>query len=281
MANQCCVHENMLEWLDKYGDEFKPPIGNKIMFNNQLIVFFVKGPNQRIDFHIEHGEEIFFMIHGNMNLIIMANGVYKNVVIKEGEFFVLPPRIYHSPQRLENTLGFVIERQRDPEKEYDGIIFFDKESSKIKHDVYVNLVDLQRQIRDLTIKALKDINEGNCSVTHNPPIKPQENINLMKPISLANFMKENESLIQTTCCVSLLSKEYQSKIHILSNGKFEFIGNAFDTIIWIFRGSASLTIGSEIVQLNISDFYLIKSGLSAILTISQNDIVIKMSNRDQ
>jgi 3-hydroxyanthranilate 3,4-dioxygenase len=48
-------------------------------------VFFVGGPNQRKDFHIEEGEELFYMKKGAMELIIQEQGTFKTVAIQEGE----------------------------------------------------------------------------------------------------------------------------------------------------------------------------------------------------
>lgn len=53
--------------------------------DGQLKVFFVGGPNQRKDFHLEEGEEFFYMVKGDMNLITLANGAFRDVIIKEGE----------------------------------------------------------------------------------------------------------------------------------------------------------------------------------------------------
>ena len=49
---------------------------------------------------------------GDMVLKIVERGIHKDVVIKEGELFLLPARIPHSPQRYENTVGLVFERER-------------------------------------------------------------------------------------------------------------------------------------------------------------------------
>lgn len=51
----------------------------------QLKVFFVGGPNQRKDFHLEEGEELFYMKKGAMELIIQEKGKFKTVTIQEGE----------------------------------------------------------------------------------------------------------------------------------------------------------------------------------------------------
>ena len=43
------------------------------------------GPNVRKDFHLEEGEELFYMVKGDMNLITLEKNKFKDVVIKEGE----------------------------------------------------------------------------------------------------------------------------------------------------------------------------------------------------
>lgn len=48
-------------------------------------MFFVGGPNQRKDFHIEEGEELFYMKKGTMELIVLEQGAFKTVTIQEGE----------------------------------------------------------------------------------------------------------------------------------------------------------------------------------------------------
>ena len=51
----------------------------------QLKVFYVGGPNIRKDFHLEEGEELFYQVDGDMNLITLTQGGFKDVKIKEGE----------------------------------------------------------------------------------------------------------------------------------------------------------------------------------------------------
>lgn len=55
----------LTEWLNQNETSFKPPVGNKLMFSTgQLKVMFVGGPNIRKDYHLEEGEELFYMIKG-------------------------------------------------------------------------------------------------------------------------------------------------------------------------------------------------------------------------
>ena len=46
---------------------------------------FVGGPNIRKDFHLEEGEEFFYMEKGAMVLRVLEGGAFKDIHIKEGE----------------------------------------------------------------------------------------------------------------------------------------------------------------------------------------------------
>ena len=51
----------------------------------------LRGPNTRLDFHIEPGDEFFYQVEGDMELHLKAPGERRQVVaIKEGEIFVCP-----------------------------------------------------------------------------------------------------------------------------------------------------------------------------------------------
>ena len=92
----------------------KPPVGNHLIFGHQeqLKVMFIGGPNNRPDYHINEGEELFFQLKGAMDLKVVEHNQPKNVRIEEGQMFCLPPRVPHSPQRYADTCGLVIERER-------------------------------------------------------------------------------------------------------------------------------------------------------------------------
>ena len=71
------IHHNTNTWIKENEKYFLPPVCNKMMHNDQLKVFFVGGPNQRKDFHLEEGEELFYMRKGNMQLPILTNGAFR------------------------------------------------------------------------------------------------------------------------------------------------------------------------------------------------------------
>lgn len=48
---------NVTEWLNANQQFFSPPVCNKLMHNDGVLsVFFVGGPNEREDYHVEEGE---------------------------------------------------------------------------------------------------------------------------------------------------------------------------------------------------------------------------------
>jgi len=115
---------NFRKWIDENRHLLKPPVGNKLVFPNaEFIVMVIGGPNQRKDYHIDEGEEFFYQLEGDMVLRTQQDGKPVDVPIAEGEIFLLPPKVPHSPQRFENTVGLVIERQR-AEHELDGLQWY-------------------------------------------------------------------------------------------------------------------------------------------------------------
>ena len=101
---------NIKKWIDENRHLLKPPVGNQQIYkgNDDFIVMVVGGPNSRKDYHYDEGEEFFYQLEGDITLKIIEDGKPRDIVIKEGEIFLLPPRVPHSPRRPANTIGLVI-----------------------------------------------------------------------------------------------------------------------------------------------------------------------------
>ncbi len=140
---------NVWQWVEQHKQKLSPPVGNALMYNKgELKVQFVAGPNQRSDFHVEDHEEFFYQLKGDMNLRIRdeKNNCFKDIPIKEGEMFVLPGNIPHSPQRKADTLGLVIEMERGKE-ELDHLRWYCEKCEEIVHDASFHCVDLGSQLK--------------------------------------------------------------------------------------------------------------------------------------
>ena len=99
-------------------------MGNKQVFtDSEFIIMVVGGPNSRKDFHVDPGEEFFYQLEGGITLATMQDGKRVDIPIGEGEIFLLPPGMPHSPRRPANTVGLVIERTRRP-GERDGFQWY-------------------------------------------------------------------------------------------------------------------------------------------------------------
>ena len=117
---------NLKGWIEENRDLLKPPVGNKNLYKEagDYIVMVVGGPNARKDYHYNESEELFYQIEGDVTVRIQEDGQARDIQIKEGEMFLLPACIPHSPMRGENTVGLVIERVRKGTDLMDGLFWF-------------------------------------------------------------------------------------------------------------------------------------------------------------
>jgi 3-hydroxyanthranilate 3,4-dioxygenase len=61
----------------------KPPVGNKLVFEDTgMVVQVVGGPNQRVDFHDDPGEEFFYQLRRDMVLKVHDAGRVHDVPIR-------------------------------------------------------------------------------------------------------------------------------------------------------------------------------------------------------
>ena len=136
---------NFKRWIDDHREYLKPPVCNKQVFkDSEFIVMVVGGPNTRKDYHYDMGEEFFYQLEGDMVLKVMQDGEPTDIPIREGEIFLLPPEVPHSPQRFENTVGLVIERQRRP-GEKDGLMWFCDNCKHLLYEEYFELENVETQ----------------------------------------------------------------------------------------------------------------------------------------
>ena len=107
---------NFQKWIDEHKHLLKPPVGNQLVFKDAgLMVTVVGGPNERCDYHDDPVEEFFYQLKGDMLLKLhdTGTGEFYDVPIREGDIFLLPAHIRHSPQRpQEGSIGLVIEPAR-------------------------------------------------------------------------------------------------------------------------------------------------------------------------
>ncbi len=134
---------NLQAWIDEHRHLLKPPVGNKCIVQEDFVVMIVGGPNARTDYHYEEGAEWFYQLEGEMVLKIQEDGQVRDIPIKAGEVFYLPPRIPHSPQRMADSVGLVIERKRLPH-EQDALMWFCVSCNHQLFEEFFHLKDIEQ-----------------------------------------------------------------------------------------------------------------------------------------
>lgn len=138
---------NLNKWISENRHSLKPPVANKLIWEDgEFMVFIVAGPNGRTDMHINSGEEFFYQIEGDIFLKTWQNDAFKDVVIKEGEIYLLPAGLAHSPQRPAGTIGLVIERKRF-EGEQDGLMWRCPKCTTKMYEEFFHLTNIVTQFK--------------------------------------------------------------------------------------------------------------------------------------
>jgi 3-hydroxyanthranilate 3,4-dioxygenase len=134
---------NFQKWIDEHKHLLQPPVGNQQIWKNaDLMVTVVGGPNRRTDYHDDPVEEFFYQLKGDMVLKVYDGDEFYDVPIREGEIFLLPAHVRHSPQRpMEGSIGLVVEPAR-PEGALDAIEWYCFECHNLVHRSEVDLVSI-------------------------------------------------------------------------------------------------------------------------------------------
>lgn len=159
-------------WIEHNRHLLKPPVGNKCIVNDDFIVMVVGGPNARTDYHYEEGPEFFYQIEGEMVLRIQEDGRARDIPIRAGEVFYLPPRVPHSPQRSAGGVGLVIERRRLP-NERDGLLWFCERCNHTLYEEYFQLQDIERDFPAVFERFYRSTEHRTCTACgHLNPAPP-------------------------------------------------------------------------------------------------------------
>lgn len=168
---------NFKGWIDEHRHLLKPPVGNKMVFEHaDLMVTVVGGPNKRTDFHDDPVEEFFYQLEGDMVLKLFDQGEFYDVPIREGDVFLLPPHVRHSPQRPQvGSVGLVIEPKR-PEGAVDAIEWYCFDCGNLVHRAELRLTSIVKDLPPVydAFYAAQDLRTcPNCGTVH-PGKEPPE-----------------------------------------------------------------------------------------------------------
>lgn len=142
---------NLQGWIEQNKDKLKPPVGNaQVWEDGEFMVTVVGGPNQRRDFHDDPTEEFFYQLKGDIGLRVIeeAGKPPVDLPIREGEVFLLPKHMRHSPQRGANTIGMVVEMPR-PDGALDAFEWYCPNCHQRVHRAEVRLKSIVKDLPPL------------------------------------------------------------------------------------------------------------------------------------
>lgn len=150
-------------WIEEHAHLLRPPVGNKVLFewSENFIVMAVGGPNQRADFHIDPYEELFFQVKGDMRLNVMTAAGPETVRIREGQLWLLPAGVPHSPQRAADSVGLVVERVRE-EGTPERFAWYCPACHHLVHEVELQVGDIVADLPPLFAAFLADERARTC-----------------------------------------------------------------------------------------------------------------------
>lgn len=137
---------NFEKWVEEHAHVLKPPVNNRQIWEpmGDFIVQVVGGPNQRTDYHLDPYEEWFYQVKGDMHVNLMTEDGPQRVDIHEGEMWMLPRNVHHSPQRPEaGSIGIVLERIRE-EGTLEKFVWFCL-------DCHAQVHEVELQVRDIVV----------------------------------------------------------------------------------------------------------------------------------
>jgi 3-hydroxyanthranilate 3,4-dioxygenase len=155
---------NFQVWIEQNKDKLKPPVGNaQVWEDGELMVTVVGGPNQRRDYHDDATEEFFYQLKGDIFLRIMETPGKPplEIPIKEGDVFLLPKHVRHSPQRQAETIGVVVEMPR-PAGAVDAFEWYCPNCHQLLHRAEVRLQSIVRDLPPLFDQFYKNDDLRKC-----------------------------------------------------------------------------------------------------------------------
>ncbi|KAM7205800.1 3-hydroxyanthranilic acid dioxygenase [Naviculisporaceae sp. PSN 640] len=158
---------NLPKWLEENSHLLKPPINNYCVYNEDVTVMIVGGPNARTDYHINTTPEWFYQYKGAMLLKVVDSSTpdspFKDIIISEGSMFLLPPNTPHNPVRFADTVGIVLEQKR-PEGSVDKMRWYcgNETCREIVYEAAFHCTNLGTQIKAAVEDFKGDLEKRTC-----------------------------------------------------------------------------------------------------------------------
>lgn len=170
---------NLKQWIDEHRHLLKPPVGNKQIWRDErgTIVMIVAGPNARKDYHVNTTEELFYQIEGDITVGIIhpETGKPEDIIIREGEIYLLPANVPHNPQRPRGTVGLVVEQPR-PAGAVDKLQWYSDDTHELVYEASFKLENIETDLKRIMDEFWSNEELRRCKSTGSviqPPTEAQ------------------------------------------------------------------------------------------------------------
>jgi 3-hydroxyanthranilate 3,4-dioxygenase len=141
---------NLQKWIRENRENLRPPVSNKQLFtdSDDVILFVSGGPNTRNDYHVNPTEELFYQLKGNIAVRVrpLDDSPPRDIVVKEGELFLLPRWVPHRPQRPAGTVGLIVEFPR-PAGQQDALRWYCPGCDRLVHEARWTLKKIDEDLK--------------------------------------------------------------------------------------------------------------------------------------
>ena len=130
------------KWIRANKEQLVPPVSNRQLFgaSKDMILFVSGGPNTRNDYHVNATEELFYQLKGDIAVRVrpLDGSAPHDVIVREGELFLLDRWVPHRPQRPPGTLGLIVEFPRGFDEQgnphQDALRWYCPECDELVHE---------------------------------------------------------------------------------------------------------------------------------------------------
>jgi 3-hydroxyanthranilate 3,4-dioxygenase len=141
---------NLWTWIEENKQHLQPPVSNKQLCteSRDAVVFVSGGPNTRNDYHVNPTEELFFQLKGDIAVRVrpLDGSAPHDVIIREGEMYLLPRWLPHRPQRPAGTVGLIVEFPR-PGGQQDALRWYCPKCDELVHEAKWTLKKIDEDLK--------------------------------------------------------------------------------------------------------------------------------------
>ncbi|NWU98819.1 3HAO dioxygenase, partial [Upupa epops] len=205
--------------------------------------------------------QLFYQVKGDMCLKIIENGEKKDIIIREGEMFLLPARIPHSPQRYTNTVGLVIERER-LKTEIDGLRYYVGESTDVLFEKWFHCEDLGTQLIPIIQEFFNSRQYKTGKPNPDELLKetpfPLNSTTVMEPFSFQGWLNDHRGKIKQRS-LSMFGDNFETEVIAYGPGTTEKNKTNSDLWIWQLEGTSVVSVDGKTLSLSVGDSLLVRS----------------------